>query len=73
MAITVFIVFDWYQNRIVGTYSSLEKAKKLAEEYSANSKRLGTESKWEVIENIIDADPTPYSNIIYDDCFENQK
>lgn len=69
----VFIVFDWYQNQIVGSYSSLEKAKESATEYEMVSKRLGREVKWTVIQNFIDADPTPFSNVVYDDCYENQK
>lgn len=69
----VFIVFDWYQQIIVGSYSSLEKAKEYAEYYEVDCKRLGREAKWMIIENIVDGDPTPYSNVVYDDCFENQK
>ena len=45
------------------TYSSLEKAKYHAAEYA-----LGKEDsrKWEIIENQIDADPTNYSNIVFE-------
>jgi hypothetical protein len=70
-SIPVFIVFDWYQNVIAGTYSSLEKAKEFAQEYSAHCKIKGKQAKWVIIENEVDGDPTHYSNIVYDDDFEN--
>jgi len=69
----VFILFDWYNSEVVGSYSSLEKAKESGEEYEAISKRAGKEAKWLVIQTVLDADPTLYSNIVYDDCYENQK
>ena len=69
----VFVVFDWYRQQIVGSYSSLEKAKEFAAEHEVFSKRSGNEVRWVVIENIIDADPTSTSNIVYHDCYENQK
>lgn len=73
MSPSVFIVFDWYQGKIVGTYSSLEKAKEFAGYYEVDCKRLGREAKWTVIENTVDADPTQYSNVVYDDAYENEK
>ena len=73
MSPSVFIVFDWYQGKIVGTYSSLEKAKEYAGYYVVDCKRLGREAKWMVIENTIDADPTQHSNVVYDDAYENAK
>ena len=69
----VFILFDWYNSQVVGTYSSLEKAKESGAEYEVVSERLGKKAKWMVIENIVDADPTPHPNIVYDDCYENEK
>jgi hypothetical protein len=73
MSPSVFILFDWYQGQVVGTYSSLELAKESGKEYEVISKKAGKEAKWTVIENVIDADPTLYSNIVYDDSYENQK
>lgn len=69
----VFIVFDWYQSQIIGTYSSLEKAKDVAEEHEAYCKNFDTEVKWFIVENYIDGEPTRYSNVVYDHAYENKE
>ena len=73
MSPSLFILFDWYQSQVVGTYSSLEKAKESGKEYEVISKIAGKEVKWTIIQTVLDADPTLYSNIVYDDSYENQK
>jgi hypothetical protein len=61
---SVFIIFDIYDSNIVGTYTSLELAKKHA---FIKYKNKGF---WCIIENKLDDEPLNHLNIVYENDYD---